>query len=98
MATASDGLLGEVSGKVGNIVFTKWKGVRVIALAFDPENNLGYYRIGEGAVREDESFLLPVLTGEKQYPLETYLAFASAVEEDEEGEEDASDSVYLGKL
>jgi hypothetical protein len=30
MAKTTDGLLGEVSGKIGNIVITKWKGIRVI--------------------------------------------------------------------
>jgi hypothetical protein len=65
---------------------------QVIALAYDPENELGYYWIGEGAVREDELFLLPVLAGEGEQPLETYLAFAGA------DETDACDSAYLGRL
>jgi hypothetical protein len=71
---------------------------QVIALAYDTEAYIGYYRIGEGAVRADESFLLPVPDGGEQPPLETYLAFALAEEEENEGKEDACDSVYLGKL
>ncbi len=64
---------------------------RVLALAYCPDAKKGVWIIN-GHRRDDEQLILPLPEELQEHALETYLAFAS-----NDGEE-ASDSVYLGKI